>query len=226
MTTKGLVCRDVSLSRRNAENQEHMVLDGIDAVFPAGALRVIAGPTGAGKSSLIHVLGGLLRPSSGEVIADGEPVSRWISAHRDLWRRKVGIVFQQPHLMTRITALENIMLPLVPRGRPIGEVRSLALGALDRLGGIGLAGRTVSSLSGGERQIISIARAVAVSPRFFLADEPTAHQDARGLECLLRLLEELTEERATVVVTTHDVRLKQAFPRECVSGIANGTLMT
>jgi putative ABC transport system ATP-binding protein len=201
-----------------------MVLDGIDAEFPAGCIHVVAGPTGAGKSSLIHVLGGLLRPTRGEVFADGEPVSRWISAHKDLWRRNVGIVFQHSRLLSNITALENIMLPLIPRGLDIHGLRSRTINALDRLAATGLAGRAVTSLSGGERQIVAIARAVACSPRFFLADEPTAHQDNQSLERILRLLDELKNEQATVLVTTHDVRLEQAFPCERLFRIADGRL--
>jgi len=224
MARKGLICRDVCLVRNTAEPKDQVVLDGIDAEFPAGALRVISGPIGAGKSSLVHVLAGLLRPSSGEVFADGEPVSRWISAHRDRWRRKVGIVFQQPHLMSRIYALENIMLPLIPQGWHIHEVRPRALNALERLGGLELAGRPVASLSGGEQQIVGVARAVACRPQFFLADEPTAHQDTRSLERLLRLFEELTADQATVVITTHDVRLEEAFPPEVVISISDGKL--
>jgi len=145
----GLICRNLGLLRTQTKTREHPVLDGIEAAFPAGDARVIAGPTGAGKSSLIHVLGGLLRPSWGEVIADGEPVSRWISSHRDLWRRKVGIVFQHPHLLRDMTALENIMLPMIPRGLDIRELRARALDMLEQLEAVGLADRQVVSLSGG-----------------------------------------------------------------------------
>jgi len=225
MAENGLVCRNVGLIRKDAGNQEHRVLDSIDAVFPAGSARLISGPTGAGKSSLIHVLGGLLRPSYGEVIADGEPVSRWISAHRDRWRRKVGIVFQHPHLLTDMTVLENIMLPMIPQGQDMRELRLRAVHALERLGAVELADRMVVSLSGGEKQVTAIARAVVSSPKFFLADEPTAHQDGSSLERILLLMEELQQRRVTVVVTTHDVRLEQAFPRDHVYPIAEGKLI-
>jgi ABC-type lipoprotein export system ATPase subunit len=168
---------------------------------------MISGETGAGKSTLLYLLAGLLRPTQGEVLADGEPVSRWVNAHRDHWRRKVGIVFQSDRLISDLSAMENVFLPLVPRGYTLGDSRRLALQALRRLRAEDLALETVSKLSGGERQQVAIARALVAPPSFLLADEPTAHQDRDSASAILDTLQEVAATGAVVIVMAHDARI-------------------
>ena len=152
-----LVCQNVSLFRRQADGSERSILKHVDATLTAGEGAMISGKTGAGKSTLLHLLAGLLRPSQGQIKANGQPVSRWHTAHRDLWRRQVGIVFQHPHLINGFTVLENVILPMIPRGASITQLRKLAREALDTLGISHLAKQNVRSLSGGEQQRVSIA---------------------------------------------------------------------
>ena len=182
-------------------------MNELSATFNAGQLALINGETGAGKTTLLHVLAGLLRPTQGEVLADGDPVSRWVSAHRDRWRRRVGIVFQSDRLVDDLSALENVFLPLLPRGYPLAECRQLAMSALGRLQVDGLATETTYKLSGGERQRVSIARALVSQPAFLLADEPTAHQDRNGASFITDTLQAVATAGTTVVVTAHDERL-------------------
>lgn len=210
MTAGGFECRGVTVRRRDASGGARVVLDALDATFPAAALTLIGGPTGAGKSTLLQLLAGLSRPDEGVVSAGGAPISRWIAAHRDQWRRQVGLVFQSAQLLPGLTVLENTMLPLVPRGLGRVELRRRATDALARAGVSHLAARDPSELSGGEQQRASLARAIVGAPRFLLADEPVAHQDDGGLEIVARVLREARDDGATVVVVSHDPRLAAA----------------
>ncbi len=205
-----LSCHNVRLMRRAVDGTERAVLDGVDADFPFGAITLISGPTGAGKSTLLHLLACLLRPTAGEVRAEGEPVSRWITAHRDRWRRQVGILFQTPSLVPDLTVLENVMLPLVPRGGGLAEIRRRAVESLDRAGAAHLAGLTASILSGGEGQRSALARAIAAEPRFLVADEPTAHQDDDGAKLVMDALLTERDRGAALIVAGHDHRLLSA----------------
>jgi putative ABC transport system ATP-binding protein len=205
-----LATRELRLVRRSAKGEERAILDGITAAFPAGAVSLIEGGVGSGKSTLLHTLATLLRPSAGEVVADGEPVSRWSPAHRERWRRQVGVAFQTPHLFEELSVLENVMAPLIPRGGGLARARERAEGALERLGMAPLALRRPGGLSGGERQRVILARAEVAEPRFLLADEPSAHQDADGLERVLEVLAQARARGAVVLVVAHDARVAEA----------------
>lgn len=207
---RSLECRRLHLSRRNGSGLERNVLTNINAAFPGGSISLILGATGAGKSTLLHLLGGLLRPTQGEVLADGQPVSRWITSHRDLWRRQVGIVFQNPHFLDDLTVLENVILPMVPRRLPIAALRKQGLEILANLDLRHLAGHDVLHLSGGELQRVALARSLLAKPRFILADEPTAHQDNLSAELVLRTLQHAKNHNTVVVIAAHDPRVVQA----------------
>jgi putative ABC transport system ATP-binding protein len=187
--------------------EEQVILDDVNCVFSSGEVSLITGITGAGKSTLLHILAGLIRPSSGEVKADGLPVSRWVTAHKDLWRRKVGIVFQQPHFMTGMTALENVMAPLIPRGSSLSEIRKAGMESLQRLKAFHLAGKEIGALSGGERQKIAMARSLAVNPEALFADELTAHQDDESTGLMLDILKKESLGGCMVVIAAHDHRI-------------------
>lgn len=206
----GLSCHDVRLMRRSVKGSERAVLDGVNADFFVGSLALIVGPTGAGKSTLLYLLAGLLRPAAGEIRADGDPVSRWITAHRDQWRRQVGILFQMPSLAPDLTVLENVMLPLMPRGGALTDIRNRARKCLERTGAVHLAGFPAATLSGGEGQRAALARALTVEPRFLIADEPTAHQDDGGAEIVMAVLKTERDRGAAVIVAGHDHRLLAA----------------
>ena len=161
-------------------------------------------PICAGKSTLLHILAGLLRPTQGEIAADGHPVSRWVSFHRDLWRRKVGIIFQQPHLLPDLTTLENVFLPLIPLKMSVKDIRRLGFSALERMGVRHLSGEKALRLSGGERQRVAIARAIIMKPEIIIADEPTSHQDSENTNLVLEAFQNFKDEQAVVIVSVHE----------------------
>jgi ABC-type lipoprotein export system ATPase subunit len=210
MNDAGLECREVAFAPRDLAEGQPPILDGVNASFAKGALTLITGPMGAGKSTLLHIIAGLLRPTRGEVIAGGRPVSRWTAAHRDLWRRSVGIAFQASSLWPELTVLENVILPMVPRDKSLPTIRALGLEALEALGVSDLAGRSARILSGGERQRVAVARALVSRPAFLFVDEPTAHQDDEGVRRVLGAISSATEWTATVVVASHDPRVADA----------------
>lgn len=207
--SSGLELEGVSVVRA-----EKVILDNLTASCLVGEVTAITGSTGAGKSTLVHLLAALIRPTQGIVRAEGEPISRWVSSHRDRWRRQVGLALQSPHLFPRLTALENVIIPAVPRGgrcgrSGLGELRHEASKALERLGAGALVARSIETCSGGEQQRIALARATLGSPRYLLLDEPTAHQDEEGLALVITTIKEARERGATVVVATHDPRLEE-----------------
>jgi len=200
-------CRRLTVARRAADGREKLVIHDVSARFAAGRMALISGATGAGKSTLLYVLAAILRPSQGEVVVDGAAVSRWVSSFRDRWRRKVGIVFQHDRLLGDLSAVENVLLPLIPMSGGLMDCRRLALAALERLKVGPLAEEAVRNLSGGERQRVAIARALVSRPSYIFADEPTAHQDLPGAGEILETLAAAAAAGAVVVVTAHDPRL-------------------
>lgn len=206
----GLHCRGVGLELSDGRGGPRTVLREVAAAFPPGSVSVIFGATGAGKTSLLQVLACLARPTCGRVFADGRPVSAWTSAHQDAWRRSVGIAFQHPRLLERMSVLENVMLPLLPRGGRGSAMRRRARETMDRLGIVHLEAEAVHTLSGGEAQRVSLARALAAGPRFVLVDEPTSHQDGEGVRLVEEALHACRGRGAVVVATSHDRRLLDA----------------
>ena len=204
---RGLKCHRLTFKRHRPKGDEKRILSNLNATFSPGSLTVISGETGVGKTTLLYLLAGLLRPTQGEVLANGRPISRWVNAHQDLWRREVGIVFQSDRLISDLSAIENVYLPLIPRGYNLSDCRRFAVQALGRLGADGLASETIRQLSGGERQQVAIARALATSPSYLLADEPTAHQDQDSAFAIMDTLSEVAATGAIVIVMAHDARI-------------------
>ncbi len=173
-----------------------------------GSATLIVGSVGSGKSTLIHLLAALIRPDAGEILAAGAAVSRFIAPHRDHWRRQVGIVFQHLALLENRSVSENVRLPLYPLRQPRAD-REQAVGrALERVGLRAFSGTAVSALSGGERQRCAVARALVSTPRYLLADEPTAHLDAPGVQLVMDCLVDAKNSGVTAVVVSHDPRLE------------------
>jgi ABC-type lipoprotein export system ATPase subunit len=201
-----LECRQLAFDYPNVRSRGVVapLLKQIDALFPGGRITLVSGHSGVGKSTLLHLLAGLLRPSRGEIRADDQPVSRWLTAHRDRWRRQVGILFQQDHLIGHLTVLENVILPLIPRRGGPRQWRAQGMAMLARLRADELAGAPAVSLSGGQRQRVAAARALVGAPDYIVADEPVAHQDLENARGLGRLLRKAAEQGAVVVVAAHD----------------------
>ena len=181
-------------------------LRGADLAIREPGFYAVMGRSGSGKSTLLHLLAGLDRPDSGEIVVAGSRVhampERELVAYR---RRTIGVVFQQFNLLPTLDALGNVMLPGVLDGRPRAELESRARALL---GELGLADRThhrPEALSGGEQQRVAIARALIFDPPVVLADEPTGNLDSRSAEALWRLLRGLAERRSvTVLMVTHE----------------------
>jgi putative ABC transport system ATP-binding protein len=178
---------------------------GIDLEVASGEAVALVGPSGSGKSTLLNLVGGLDRPTSGDIWVDGENISRAapkrLVEHR---RKRVGFVFQSFNLLPHRTALENVEVPLIISEIPSAERRDRARGLLDR---VGLSARTShrpSELSGGEQQRVAIARALANQPSILLADEPTGNLDSTTGQDVMALLRQLNEQGLTLVIVTHD----------------------
>ncbi|TWT29680.1 ABC transporter ATP-binding protein [Blastopirellula retiformator] len=182
-------------------------LNGVTLEVPQGEFTAIMGASGSGKSTLLHVMGGLTRPDSGEVFVEGERLSSLPDAKlTDFRRRRIGLVFQQFNLIPALTAIENVMLPLMAGGASAsGKTRDQAVALLDRLGlGQRLAHRP-DAMSGGEQQRVAIARALITDPAIVMADEPTGSLDSANGRAICELLKELNEkEGRTIVVVTHE----------------------
>lgn len=204
-----IACRSVGFCRRMGNGTERTVLSGIDVSFASGRCSAVSGATGAGKSTLLHIVAGLIRPTSGEVLVDGQPVSRWTSAYRDRWRRRIGMVFQYPNLLCDLTVVENVMVPMIPRGLALDELTRRCREVLSDLRLLHLAQHMVFELSGGERQRVAVARALVGRPAILIADEPTAHQDDPDSALVVRALSALKDQGITVLVAAHDSRLFQ-----------------
>lgn len=180
------------------------VLDGIDFADEVATLAVI-GPSGGGKSTLLRILGGLLAPSAGEVLVDGEPVPP-DEAGLARYRATLGFVFQDGGLFHHLSAHENIALPLrVVHGVAADEADERARSLLARFGLAGEGDKLPAQLSGGQRQRVAIARAVAARPRMLLLDEPTSALDPEYTTDVLDLLRDLKDEGTHFVVVTHEM---------------------
>ena len=182
-------------------------LDGIDLSIAKGEMASIVGPSGSGKSTLLNLIGGLDRPSLGEIELDGEALSKLNDDQMTRVRRdKIGFIFQFFNLLPTLTSLENVSLPLHLRGWPKKKIdeRARELLALVQLGQ--RLDHLPDELSGGERQRVAIARALSIYPPILLADEPTGNLDSKNGDAVMALLRELHAEGATICLVTHDER--------------------
>ncbi len=202
------------------------VLRDVDAQIQVGERVAIVGASGAGKTTFMHLLGGLDRPSSGTVTFAGEDLYRLSPARLDEFRnRSVGFVFQFHQLLPEFSALENVMLPARIARLPGGEARERAAGLLEAVGlGHRLAHKP-GQLSGGEQQRVAIARALVMEPRLLLADEPTGNLDSVTSGEIFSLLDRLhARGRLTVVVVTHSEVLASRMDR--ILRMSDGSLLT
>lgn len=180
-------------------------LDGIDLAIEAGEFVAVMGPSGSGKSTLMHVLGCLDSPDGGRYWLDGQEVAALGDDERSALRaRRIGFVFQAFHLLPRLSALDNVLLPARYAGGITPEARDRATALLQRLGLGERLHHRPNQLSGGQRQRVAIARALINHPAVIFADEPTGNLDSRTSREIMALFVELNREGQTVVLVTHE----------------------
>jgi len=204
MSTPVILANNLTKVYKMGEIEVH-ALSGVSLEIRAGEAVAIMGPSGSGKSTLMNILGCLDRPSDGEYILDGEPVSRLRDDQlASVRNRKVGFIFQSFNLLSRATALANVELPLRYAGLTSGR-KEQARRVLET---VGLADRIYhkpTELSGGQQQRVAIARALVNNPAIIMADEPTGNLDSRVGQEIMDLLLTLNRERGTtLIIVTHD----------------------
>lgn len=205
---------DVRRSYRMGGEEVH-ALDGVSMSVRRGEFLAIMGRSGSGKSTLLNVVGCLDRPTSGQIILDGEDVSRAPKGRLPRIRReKIGFIFQQFNLIPTLTALENVMLPMEYAGVPETARRARAIAALEAVDLADRMRHRPMELSGGQQQRVSIARALAPNPAIVLADEPTGALDTHIAQAVIQLMRRFNQERRqTFIIVTHDPMVAEQTDR-------------
>lgn len=203
-----LVCR--GLSRVYQEGpQDLTVLDNLELTVAAGERIAVVGSSGSGKTTLLNLLGGLDRPTQGEILIGGRPIKGLSETAIGRFRNQhIGFVYQFHHLLAEFTALENVSMPLIIRGQSRQEAAKKANALLERVGMSPRGAHKPGELSGGERQRVAIARALVTDPSLVLMDEPTGNLDQVTARQILDLMDEVAERsRSAFVVVTHDMAI-------------------
>jgi lipoprotein-releasing system ATP-binding protein len=214
MTTSVLEARQVQKSFQQGPVTLE-VLRGIDLAINAAERLAIVGASGSGKTTLLQILGGLDRPTSGQVLVDGRDIHSLSERERgELRNQALGFVYQFHHLLPEFSALENVAMPLLVRRMPTSEAKDRAREILTRVGLGQRLDHRPHQLSGGERQRAAVARALVTQPKLVLADEPTGNLDGKNAEQVFELMLELNRERRTsLVIVTHDLRIAARMDR-------------
>ena len=198
-----LKLHDVTKVYRTTE-VETLALDGVSLAIGAGEFVAIMGPSGCGKSTLLNVVGMLDSPSSGSYIFNGEEIAGMPEARlADVRKKNIGFIFQSFNLVDELSVRENVELALLYHDVPAAERRSKVDDVMDKVGIGHRARHRPSQLSGGQQQRVAVARALVGSPKLILADEPTGNLDTQHGEEVMKMLQALNKEGATIVMVTH-----------------------
>jgi ABC-type lipoprotein export system ATPase subunit len=184
-------------------------LRGVNMTIPPGAFVVIIGPSGSGKSTLLHLFGGIDKPSAGHVRVQGMALESASENELTLFRRdNIGFIFQFYNLLPSLSALDNVILPLLAQGRGRGRAREIGRNMLEQVGLSHRREHNPAQLSGGEQQRVAIARAMVVEPAVILADEPTGDLDSASAKSVFDLMRDLNQRKgATFIIATHNQQL-------------------
>lgn len=201
------------------------VLNDINLSINASERIAIVGASGSGKSTLLQLLGGLDKPSQGEVVLVEKNLNQVSDEECGLLRNQyLGFIYQFHHLLPEFTAQENVAMPLMLRKQSVGQIQDIANNMLERVGLKQRLQHKPSELSGGERQRVAIARALVTQPKVILADEPTGNLDSKTAQYVFDLMMELNQELSTaIVMVTHDMQLAKEMDTvyELTDGILN-----
>ena len=211
----GVVVEGKTLTKRFGEGEAGVVaVDSVDITIQEGELVMLMGDSGCGKTTLISLLGCILTPNEGELWIDGKQIKHPDQDLSLIRREKIGFVFQLFHLLPYLTAHENVMVAMDLAGKKSDQAENRAQELLTQVGLGDRLGHRPSQLSGGEKQRVSFARALANNPKIVFADEPTANLDSRQSENLMSLVRELRQEhRTTIAIVTHHEGLKKDADR-------------
>ena len=211
----GVVVEGKALTKRFGEGEAGVVaVDSVDIAIHESELVMLMGDSGCGKTTLISLLGCILTPSKGELWIDGRQINHREQDLSVIRREKIGFVFQLFHLLPYLTALENVMVAMDLAGNRSDQAETRAKELLTQVGLGSRLGHRPSQLSGGEKQRVSFARALANNPKVVFADEPTANLDSRQSENLMGLVRDLRQERrTTIAIVTHHERLRKDADR-------------
>ncbi len=194
---------------------ETPALRGVDLTLGKGEFVSVVGPSGCGKTTLLNLLGGLDRPTGGQITLDGTRMD--LASEKELSKvrlNNIGFVFQAYNLFPVLTAVENVEYVLMLRNVPTAQRRKKAMELLDAVGLAGMEHRRPTRLSGGQQQRVAVARAISTDPRLVLADEPTANLDSESAGQLLDMMEDLNRQRGvTFLFSTHDPRVVERAHR-------------
>ena len=202
------------ISKRYAAGQ--LALYNVNLKIQAGEMIFITGNSGAGKSTLLKLIALLERPSKGELLVGGTPLNK-LSRHQvPAYRRRLGFIFQDPHLLYDRTVFENVAIPLLISGMGLVEIRRRVNAALDKVGLMHKAGSYPLMLSAGERQRVGIARAVVNRPTIILADEPTGNLDPALAQDIMYTFAQFNELGTTVLIASHDHMLVERMKKRII----------
>jgi putative ABC transport system ATP-binding protein len=191
-------------------NEKLEVLKDITFSIPKGKFTVVSGPSGSGKTTLLNIIGGIDKPTTGKIFVNDQDLTVQNEDFLSDFRcNNVGFVFQSYNLVSTLTVAENVAFPMEWTGKPEDEIEKRITELLETVGLQNRANHFPAQLSGGEQQRVAFARALANDPQLILADEPTGNLDDKNAQKIVQVLQLLKEKGKTVIVSTHDVQIKQ-----------------